>query len=140
MARWSRGLIIVEVLLLAATGGLGYLGASLVTQGNSGERTLATIVSCHSVSTRNNQGPVCMGRWTVGDAANRRTVTGTVESATSADEGKTMEIVVAGGHGWKPDDATRMGYVFLGFAALLLTIAIALPLDRRRARSRGEVR
>ena len=137
MARWSRGLLIVEILLLAAIGGLGYLGASLVTQGNTGERTLATIVSCHSVSTQNNHGrPVCMGRWTVGDAANRRTVTGMVESATSADEGKTMESVVAGGHGWKPNDATRMGYVFLAFAALLLTIAVALPLDSHRRRSR----
>jgi hypothetical protein len=126
--RWSKGLILVEILLLAATGFCVYGGVLLLSRAHGGASKKAKIVSCEVPDTQNNDGhEVCKGQWTAGDPAHPRTVTGTVEGATFHDRGKTIEIVVTGDHGWTRDSASRLAYPALVFAALFLTIAILLP-------------
>lgn len=109
----------VAIALLAGVFALG--GFMTHRDQRSGTPATATITGCTDRLAKYG-GDVCRGRWTIGDPVfgDGRFVEGTVEGATSADEGERIEVRVNGDRATVP--GMRLPIILWSMAALVLVL------------------
>ena len=117
---------VLGVLIVVAIGLFGVLlvfgGGQMLLRRQTGDRLPATVTDCVDSGTSRNRQTRCVGTWTV-DGVVR---TGTVQGATSDQEGKTIEVTVEGDTAYSRHIALPLMLVGLG----LLPVAFSLVLLR----------
>lgn len=128
--------ITIGVLLMAGLFAFG--GLMSYRAQRDGVRTTATIITCTERPAKLG-GDICEGRWVIGEPAfgDGRFVQGTVEGATSGDEGKRIEVRANGDRAVVP--GMRVAIVLWTLAGLTLAFGAYLLLRKEPEQTPGRI-
>lgn len=133
-----RYLLTFGVLVVVGLGMVGG-GIFLLVQRATGARVQATVTRCEPHHPYGGGG--CVGMWTVGGslANGGRLVTGTIDGASSGDEGKTVTVTLSGNRAYTRSLTTPVLLLVLGIGISGM-FAVVVPVAMRRSTaSRGPV-
>jgi hypothetical protein len=120
--------LIMGIPFAVAGGGIYYLVQQL-----TGSPGTAIVTECHVTGVRASRGYVCTGTWTGDDGVG----VGTINGATSGDEGKVVDVAIRDGAAYTTSFATPVTLIVLGGGTGLLFGLLIWRGRHRRSVAKG---